>query len=90
MKIAYMNRMNEVVAPFIICLILLLGICVPKRLLSTIWLNRITALLLTCVVPTGFFYGVKASLFFILGSLPSIADHCLAHGPGRKQKPSFS
>ena len=68
LKIAYMNRMNEVVAPFLICLILLLGICVPKRLLSTIWLNRITAILLACVVPIGFFAGVKAGLFFILAT----------------------
>jgi hypothetical protein len=68
LKIAYMNRMNEVVAPFIICLILLLGICVPKRLLPTVWLNRITVILLTCVVPIGFLSGVKASLFFLLAA----------------------
>jgi len=67
-KLLYMNRMNEIVAPFIICLILLLGICVPKRLLATAWLNRITAILLTCVIVTGILYGVKASLFFILAA----------------------
>jgi hypothetical protein len=68
LKITYMNRMNEVVAPFIICLILLLGICVPKRLLPTVWLNRITIILLACVVPIGFLYGVKAGLFFMLAA----------------------
>ena len=68
LKIAYMNRMNEIVAPFIICLILLLGICVPKRLLPTAWLNRLTAVLLTGVVITGYFYGIKAGLFFILAA----------------------
>jgi hypothetical protein len=68
LKIAYMNRMNEVVAPFIICLILLLGICIPKRLLPTVWLHRITAILLTCVVVTGFISGVKAGLFFMLAA----------------------
>jgi hypothetical protein len=68
LKIMYMNRMNEVVAPFIICLILLLGICVPKRLLPTVWLNRITLILLACVVPIGFLYGVKAGLFFMLAA----------------------
>jgi hypothetical protein len=68
LKIAYMNRMNEVVAPFIICLILLLGICIPRRLLPTGWLNRITAILLTCVVATGFIAGVKAGLFFMLAA----------------------
>ena len=66
LKIAYMDRMNEIVAPFVICLILLLGICVPKRLLPTAWLNRISAVILTGVVATGLFYGIKAGLFFIL------------------------
>jgi hypothetical protein len=68
LKIVYMNRMNDIVAPFIICLILLLGICVPKRLLPTAWLNRITVILLTCVVAIGFLYGIKTSLFFILAA----------------------
>lgn len=67
-KIGYMDRMNTIVAPFIICLILLLGICVPKRLLPTVWLNRVTAILLIGVVITGFIYGVKVSLFFILAA----------------------
>ena len=67
-KMSYMNRMNTVVAPFVICLILLLGICVPKRLLPTAWLNRVAVLLVFCAVLTGFIAGVKASLFLILGS----------------------
>ena len=33
-KVGYLEYMNSVVAPFVICLILLLGICVPKRLFS--------------------------------------------------------
>jgi hypothetical protein len=66
-KISYMNRMNTVVAPFVICLILLLGICVPKRLLPTFWLNRVTVLLVICALLTGFIAGGKASLFLILG-----------------------
>ena len=67
-KISYMNRMNTVVAPFVICLILLLGICVPKRLLPTAWLNRVAVLLAICALLTGFIAGVKAGLFLILGS----------------------
>ena len=67
-KISYMNRMNTVVAPFVTCLILLLGICVPKRLLPTVWLNRVTALLVICALLTGFIAGGKASLILILGS----------------------
>ena len=67
-KMSYMNRMNSFTAPFIICLILLLGICVPKRLLPTVWLNRAAAMLILCAVLTGFIAGVKASLFLILGA----------------------
>ena len=67
-KAAYMNRMNSVVAPFVILLILLLGICVPKRLLPTVWLNRIAVLLVCCGALTWAVIGIRASLFFILGS----------------------
>jgi hypothetical protein len=65
-KISYMNQMNAVIAPFVVCLILLLGICVPKRLLSTSWLNRVTVLLIVGAVLTGLIWGGRTSLFFIL------------------------
>ena len=67
-KLAYMDRMNSFVAPFVICLILLLGICVPKRLLPTVWLNRFTAILVIGAVFTAIAAGIKASLFVILGA----------------------
>jgi len=63
-----MNRMNTVIAPFAVCLILLLGICVPKRLLPTAWLNRATLLLLVGTVLTGLIWGGRASLYFILAA----------------------
>ena len=68
LKITYMNRMNTVIAPFAVCLILLLGICVPKRLLPTAWLNRATLLLIVGTVLTGLIWGGRASLFFILAA----------------------
>ena len=67
-KQSYMESMNAVVAPFVICLILLLSICVPKRLLPTAWLNRAAALLLFCGLVTGFVAGIKASLILILAA----------------------
>ena len=67
-KMSYMNRMNSFVAPFVICLILLLGICIPKRLMPTVWLNRVAVILIICAVFTGIFAGIKASLFLILGA----------------------
>lgn len=68
LKISYMNRMNTVIAPFTVCLILLLGICVPKRLLPTAWLNRATLLLLVGTVLTALIWGGRASLYFILAA----------------------
>ena len=67
-KIFYMNRMNTIIAPFVVCLILLLGICVPKRLLPTSWLNRVTLLLLAGAILTWLGWGGRASLFFILAA----------------------
>jgi hypothetical protein len=66
-KMAYMNRMNSFVSPFVVSLILLLGICVPKRLLPTAWVNRLTVFLGGSAVLTWLVAGGKASLFVILG-----------------------
>jgi len=68
LKLVYMNRMNQIVAPFIICLILLLGICIPKRLLPTDRLHFLTAILLAGVIVTTLFAGIKAGLFFMLAA----------------------
>jgi hypothetical protein len=65
-KIAWQNRMNTLIAPFIISLILLLGICVPKRLLPTAWLNHFAVLLIIAAVVTSWLAGVKSGLLVIL------------------------
>lgn len=62
MKTAYMDRMNLAVSPFVILMILLLGICVPKRLLPVKWLNRFAVLLLVLVLLAGFLWGVVTAL----------------------------
>ena len=67
-KASYMNRMNTVIAPFLICLILLLGICVPKRMLPTSWLNRVTVLLIVLVVGISLVMGIKNGMLFILAA----------------------
>jgi hypothetical protein len=67
-KMSYMERMNVFVSPFIIMLILLLGVCVPKRLLPAAWLNRAALLLAACGVLTGFVAGTRTSLIVILGA----------------------
>jgi len=65
-KVAWQNRMNTIVAPFIIGLIVLLGICVPKRLLPTVWLNRFAALLVAVAVLASWLAGIKTGLLVIL------------------------
>jgi hypothetical protein len=65
-KADYLERMNSVVAPFVICLILLLGICVPKRLLSTSWLNRFAVFLGIVVLIIAIGFSVKMGLLVVL------------------------
>ena len=65
-KILYMDKMNEVMAPFLMGLILLLGICVPKRVLPTVWLNWFTIGLLLVALAVGVVWNVKISLACVL------------------------
>jgi hypothetical protein len=65
-KMAYMNQMNTVIAPFIIGLILLLGICVPKRLLPARWLNGVAVVLGVVCTVVSVWQGVKIGLIVVL------------------------
>lgn len=65
-KIAWQNRMNTIIAPFIVALIVLLGICVPKRLFPTVWLNRFAVLLVTTTILIGWLASIKIALLVIL------------------------
>ena len=65
-KAGYMNNMNTVMAPFLIALIVLLGICVPKRLLPSVWLNRFSAVLVLLAVIISIIWNVKVGLAFVL------------------------
>lgn len=65
-KAVFMNRMDGVVAPFVVALILVLGICIPKRLLPTVWLHRFTFVLVVAAAVTSFVWGVPAGLLVVL------------------------
>ncbi|RJX32903.1 MAG: hypothetical protein C4531_05860 [Desulfurivibrio sp.] len=67
-KLAYMNRMNSVMAPFVIALILLLGVCVPKRLLPVVWLNRFALVLTLAAGGVCLWFGVRAGLALVLAA----------------------
>lgn len=61
-KSAYMDKMNLAVSPFIIALIVILAVCVPKRLLPTLWLNRFALLLLGMIGAIIWVWGVVMAL----------------------------
>lgn len=61
-KAAYMERMNQIVSPFIIALIVILAVCVPKRLLPTAWMNRFALALLLVIGGVTWFWGVVTAL----------------------------
>ncbi len=65
-KVGYMNSMNTVMAPFLIALILLLGICVPKRLLPTAWLNWFSMALILVALITSVIWGLNAGFILVL------------------------
>lgn len=65
-KVVWQEGMNNLVAPFLIALLVLLGICVPKRLLPTVWLNRFAVLLIVAATLTGYRFGIKTGLLVIL------------------------
>lgn len=65
-KMVYMTRMNTVVAPFIIALILLLGVCVPKRLLPANRLVQVGILLGVACIAVSVWQGVKVGLVVVL------------------------
>ncbi len=79
-KLRYMNNMNTVMAPFLIALIVLLGICVPKRLLQTGWLNRFSAVLVLLALIFSIIWNVKVGLAFVLivSALLQIVVLCMA------------
>jgi hypothetical protein len=61
-KSAYMDRMNQIVSPFIIALIVILAVCVPKRLLPTVWLNRFALALVVLIGVVTWVWGVVMAL----------------------------
>jgi len=65
-KLAYMNQMNQFISPFLIALIMLMCICVPKRLLPTVWLNRFSLGILVLAGVVTWLQGIKIALLVIL------------------------
>jgi len=67
-KAAYMKTMNMLTAPFIIGLILLLGVCVPKRLLPASLLIRFAVGLIIMAAGFSAWQGITAGLTAVLAA----------------------
>lgn len=67
-KLAFLARMNTVVSPFIIALILLLGVCVPKRLLPTRALGWFAGVLALAGAGVSVWLGIRAGLLLVLSA----------------------
>ncbi|MHB8809955.1 MAG: hypothetical protein ACYC9M_08060 [Desulfobulbaceae bacterium] len=65
-KLAFLARMNAMVSPFIIALILLLGVCVPKRLLPTRALGWFGGVLAVAGAVVSVWLGIRAGLLLVL------------------------
>lgn len=66
LKGQYMAAMNRVMAPFAVALIVLLGICVPKRLLPVRLLNWVGGGLLLVFAAVAAFRGIVDGLLVVL------------------------
>ncbi len=90
LKARYMDGMNRMVAPFVILLILLLGICVPKRLLPVSWLNGFAIFLLAGAGLTTFTISGQAALLLVLVASLVLQLVVLALAVVGSQKLSFT
>jgi hypothetical protein len=65
-KALYMGRMNGIMAPFVVGLVLLLGLCVPKRLLPLRPLAWFAGFLTLAALLSSLLWGVQAALLLVL------------------------
>ncbi|MGP8321226.1 MAG: hypothetical protein ACT6FE_02735 [Methanosarcinaceae archaeon] len=68
---AYINMMNMYVYPFVLVLLLALGLCIPKRIVPRTALIKATAVILLLTLIVSVINGIKPGISFIL--LMSIA-----------------
>jgi len=65
-KLLYLNHMNRLVAPFVIGLVFLIGICIPRRLLSDRRLMWANAGFIVLIFACGVWSGIRAALMVTL------------------------
>ena len=62
----YIDDMNSYLYPFLVLLLLTLGLCIPKRLFEQDFLIKFTALALGAILTLTFLSGIEKGLVFLL------------------------
>ncbi len=70
--IQYIDNMNLFLYPFLILLLISLGLCIPKRLLEQDILIKFGVLVLGVTIILTFFSGIETSLGFILAIMTGV------------------
>ncbi len=68
----YIDDMNSYLYPFLVLLLVSLGLCIPKRLFEQNILVKFSALMLGVTLILSVFYGIEAGLGFILAVMTGV------------------
>ena len=73
----YINDMNSYLYPFLVLLLVSLGLCIPKRLLEQNILIKFSALALAATLILTALYGIETGLGFILAVMTGVQSFVL-------------
>ncbi len=68
----YIDDMNSYLYPFLVLLLIILGLCIPKRLFETNLLMKFSALVLGLTLILTYLYGLETGLGFILAIMTGV------------------
>lgn len=73
----YIDDMNSYLYPFLVLLLISLGLCIPKRLFEQDFLIKFSALVLGITLALTFLYGIVTGLGFILAVITAVQSFVL-------------
>lgn len=88
-KLRYMNLMNSAAIPFVAVLVLLLGVCIPKRLFPPKWLNIFAIVLIVLAGGTASWFGARTAVLLILSASLVLQIVVLVLAAGGSRLPQF-
>ncbi len=68
----YIDDMNSYLYPFLVLLLITLGLCIPKRLFETYFLIKFSAMVLGATLVLTYLYGIETGLGFILAIMTGV------------------